>query len=220
MLKAIGADEPTPMDVGRVEWIGKGKGKGKEKGKKGEKGRGGWTHKGKGGKGKGKKGDKGKGKNDKGKGGSWNGQGRGKGKGRGGGKGGPRECWNCGKLGHVASEWRQPRRVQQVQDGDQSSVAASTTRTLPSAPSTTAASAKSQVRRIYEYDLTEEADDCWCEDGEYEVRRLNEVGCEVHSHEDVPRNESPAHAVESDAVHDFDVFARDESLRGDARACV
>ena len=38
-LKAIGADEPTPMDVDRVEWKGKGKGKGKEKGKeKGKKG--------------------------------------------------------------------------------------------------------------------------------------------------------------------------------------
>ena len=57
VLKAIGADEPTPMDVDRVEWKGKGKGKGKEKGKKGEKGKGGWTPKGKG---KGKKGDKGK----------------------------------------------------------------------------------------------------------------------------------------------------------------
>ena len=88
----------------------------------------------------------------------------------------------------------------------------STARTLPSAPSTTAAPAKAQVRQIYEYDLTEEADDCWYEDGEYEVRRLNEVDFEAHSHEDVPRNESPAHAVESDAVHDFDVFARDESF--------
>ena len=42
------------------------------------------------------------------------------------GKDSPRDCWNCGKTGHVASERRQPRRVQQVQHGDQSSVAAST----------------------------------------------------------------------------------------------
>ena len=100
----------------------------------------------------------------------------------------------------------------QVQDGDQSSVAASTARTLPSAPSTTVASAKSQVRRIYEFDLTQDADDCWYEDGEREVRRLNEVDCEASSPEDASRNESPAHAAESDGVHDFDVFARDESL--------
>ena len=50
MLTAIGADEPTPMDVDRIEkgkggWIPKGKGK--EKGKKGGKGKGGWTPKGK-----------------------------------------------------------------------------------------------------------------------------------------------------------------------------
>ena len=65
------------------------------------------------------------------------------------------------------------------------------------------------------HDLPEDADDCWYEDGEYEVRCLNEVDCEAHSHEDVPRNESPAHAVESDEVHGFDVFARDESLHDD-----
>ena len=93
-----------------------------------------------------------------------------------------------------------------------SSVAASTTRTLPSAPSITAASAKSQVRRIYEFDLTEDADDYWYEDGEYEILRLNEVDCEAHLREDVPRKESPAHGAESDEVHGFDVFARDGSL--------
>ena len=74
---------------------------------------------------------------------------------------------------------------------------------------------KSQVRRIYEFDLTEDADDYWCEDGEYEVRRLSEVGGEAHAHEVAPCNESPAPDVESDEAYDFDVFARDESLHGD-----
>ena len=63
--------------------------------------------------------------------------------------------------------------------------------------------------------MTEDDDDYWCEDGEYEVRRLSEVGGEAHAREDAPYNESPAPDVESDEAYDFDVFARDESLRGD-----
>ena len=63
--------------------------------------------------------------------------------------------------------------------------------------------------------MTEEAEDYWCEDGEYEVRRLSEVGGEAHAPEDAPHNESPALDVESDEAYDFDVLARDESLQGD-----
>ena len=221
VLKAIGADEPTPMDVDRVEWKGKGKGKkGKENGKKGYKGNDGFVPKGKG-KGKGKKGkEKGK-KGDKGKGGFQGSQGRGKGKGQsGGGKGGLRECWNCGRTGHLSHECRQPRRAQQVQEGDQASTAASTTRTVPSSASTTTPSAKSQVRRIYEYDLTENESDWWTAEGEYgegeyEVRRLNELDCSDCPSEEAPQPESPAHARESDEAHDFDVFSRDESFSAD-----
>ena len=62
--------------------------------------------------------------------------------------------------------------------------------------------------------MTEEAEDYWCEDGEYQVRRRSEVGGEAHAPQDAPHNESPALDVESDDAYDF-VLARDESLHGD-----
>ena len=115
---------------------------------------------------------------------------------------------------------RQPRRAQQVQDADQTSVATSATRTVPSNASTIAPSAKSQVRRVYEFDLTENDPDWWIaegdyDEGEYEVRRLNELDCSDCPSEEAPHQESPAYARESDEAFDFDVFPRDESVSGD-----
>ena len=88
---------------------------------------------------------------------------------------------------------------------------------MPSNASTIAPSAKSQVRRVYEFDLTENDPDWWIaegdyDEGEYEVRRLNELDCSDCPSEEAPHQESPAHARESDEAFDFDVFPRDESV--------
>ena len=70
---------------------------------------------------------------------------------------------------------------------------------------------------MYEFDLTENETEWWTADGDYdegecEVRRLNELDCPS---EEMPQPDSPAHARESDEALDFDVSPRDESFSAD-----
>ena len=142
----IASPDATPMEIDRVEWKGGKKGDGKKGGgkepSKGKKG-------GKDGKGKsyGKKGEyKGKngGKKGEGKGkGAWDGKGKGK---------ESRDCWKCGKTGHLAKDClRQVQEVQQPEiPGSGVSTAGSSSTTTTSTTSTSGWGGGGRVARVIE----------------------------------------------------------------------
>ena len=135
--------DATPMEIDRVEWKGGKKADGKKSGGKGKDG------------GKGKKGGKdGKGKSygkkgeQKGKYGGKKGDGKGKGTWDNKGKGKEsRDCWKCGKTGHLAKDCL--RQVQEVQ-AQQSDVSGGPTSTTSgsSTTSTTSSSGWSGGGRV------------------------------------------------------------------------